>query len=157
MAKVFLSLGSNIGDRKQYLDNALAQLSNQLAEINSSHIYKTKPWGVTDQAFFYNICLSAKTTLSPLDLLNFIKDIEETLGRRHSEKWGPREIDIDILFYNDQIITENKLVIPHPGIIERAFVLTPLAEIAADFAHPILNKTIIELANSIDAKGVEKL
>lgn len=103
------------------------------------------------------MCVSGQTTLEPEQLLEFLKSIETESGRSHAEKWGPREIDIDILFYDDEIIEKNGLKIPHPNIAQRAFVLVPLVGIAPDLVHPLLKKTVAELAGSIDSSGVEKL
>lgn len=156
-ATVYLSLGSNIGDRQAYLSGAIDKLKEKLENIKTSPIYETEPWGYTDQASFLNMCLRGQTTLEPDQLLKFLKSIESESGRSHAEKWGPREIDIDILFYDEEIVDVGGLKIPHPHIAERAFVLVPLAEIAPDLAHPVLKKTIAELAESIDSSGVERL
>lgn len=156
-ATVYLSLGSNIGDRWAYFSAAINKLQEKIEDINKSSIYETKPWGKTDQPSFLNMCVSGRTTLEPDQLLRFLKSIEAESGRSHAEKWGPREIDIDILFYEDEILDKDGLKIPHPHIAERAFVLVPLAEVAPDFVHPVLKKTVSELAGSIGSSGVERL
>lgn len=156
MSTVYLSLGSNIGDRMQYLKNAIKQLSAQLSEVKASSVYQTKPWGKTGQPNFLNMCLMAQTNALPQDLLKKIKLIEKHLGRSSSEKWGPREIDIDILFYDDLIIKEDGLAIPHPEIAARAFVLVPLAELNPDLLHPIKNQPIAELLKNLETTGIEK-
>ena len=124
--KVYLGLGSNLGDR----EGNLLQACELLGCLEKSKIHETEPFGVLDQPKFLNMVCEIETELSPRELLLFVKNIEKKLGRKKREKWGPREIDIDILFYGDQIIDEPDLKIPHPGIKERDFVLKPLKEIA---------------------------
>lgn len=155
MSEIYLSLGSNIGDRQKFISQAIDRLSKQIDIIQSSQIYETKPWGKIDQQIFLNMCLFAKTNLSAEDLMIFAKNVETNIGRSHSEKWGPREIDIDILFYGDEIIDSNELKIPHPHLAERAFVLVPLNEIASNLIHPTLNKKISELMKNVDPTGVK--
>ena len=145
METVYLLLGSNLGDSSNYLRIARAEIS-QIGQIQStSSIYKTKPWGKTDQPDFLNQGVELKTGLSPHDLLTRILEIELKLGRDRTEKWGPRIIDIDIIFYGNQIIETPKLSIPHPRTHERAFALTPLFEISPNFVHPVFKKTVAEL------------
>lgn len=157
MSNVYLSLGSNIGDRKKFLLNAIDALKAGVGVSDVSSFYETEPWGNERQSNFINACVKVETDLSPPKLLRFIKSIESELGRSQSEKWGPREIDIDILFYGDEIISSGGVEIPHPHMAGRAFVLVPLAEIAPQFVHPVLKKTISELAETIDKKGVNRL
>lgn len=157
MATIYLSLGSNIGDRQEFLETAIAKLGSKITDIVSSSVYETEPWGNEDQESFLNICLRGQTSLSSEELLGFIKSVEKNLGRSHNQKWGPREIDIDILFYDNESIKSASLEIPHPYIAERAFVLIPLAEIAPGFIHPILKKSIGELASLIDTSGAKRL
>lgn len=157
MATVYLSLGSNIGDRQEFLKRAHAKLGGKITDIVSSSVYETEPWGNKDQESFLNICLRGRTSLSPEGLLDFIKSVEKNLGRSHNQKWGPREIDIDILFYGNEAIKSAGLEIPHPHIAERAFVLVPLAEIDPGFVHPGLKKSVGELTNLIDVRGVKRL
>ena len=135
---IFILLGSNLGDREQYLSEAIEKIINEGCLITStSSIYKTAPWGKTDQADFLNqvICISAKHT--PLELLKILLQIEIDLRRIRKEKWGARTIDLDILFFNNQVINSEELTLPHPGIASRRFTLVPLAEIAPDFIHPV--------------------
>ncbi len=143
---VYLLLGSNLGNRKEILDKAIQLLSQKVGLIVSqSKDYETKPWGMTDQPDFLNLAIAIHTNLEPLEILKQTQAIENQLGRVRKEKWGARLIDIDIMFYGNEIINEPGLKIPHPLLQERDFVLTPLAEIAPNFVHPGLGKTVSEL------------
>ena len=146
MNRVYLSLGSNEGNRLKWLTEALNKIKQDCGDIiKISNIYETKAWGLKEQPDFLNRAVLISTTLSPLDLLNAINKIETSLGRIRTQKWGPRTLDIDILFYNNEIINLPQLIVPHPYIQERLFTLQPLNDIAPDFMHPILCKTISEL------------
>jgi len=151
----YLSLGSNLGDRQKFIYSAVGLIENFCKISQLSSLYQTPPWGKTNQPLFLNACLSIQTNLSPTMLLDRLKNIESTLGREPTEKWGPREIDIDILFYDQRQIKQENLIIPHPVLQDRAFVLVPLAEIAPDLIHPILKKSISELTKNIDKTGVK--
>lgn len=143
---VYLLLGSNLGNRKEILDKAIEMLSQKIGVIISqSKDYETKPWGVTDQPDFLNLAISVYTTLKPLEILEQTQAIENQLGRVRKEKWGARLIDIDMMFYGNEIIDEPNLKVPHPLMQERDFALIPLAEIAPDFVHPVLRKTVLEI------------
>lgn len=157
MAKVYLSLGSNVGNSRAFIRRALDSIADSCKIIQTSALYETKPWGKTDQPDFLNMCIQAETSLSPKSLLKKLKQIEEETGRTETAKWAEREIDIDILFYENLILNENDFTLPHPRIEQRAFVLIPLAEIAPDLIHPVSQKSIIALAKNIDNKGVKKL
>lgn len=157
MAKIYLGLGSNVGEREEFLRAAINTLSAKITNTTISSFYATAPWGKTDQAEFLNLCIFGETNLKPEELLKFIKQLEVSLGRAHSEKWGPREIDIDILFYDDLVVNTSQLEIPHPFLAERAFVLIPLAEIAPNLKHPVFKKTISELAKAVDSNGIKRL
>jgi 2-amino-4-hydroxy-6-hydroxymethyldihydropteridine diphosphokinase len=142
LIEVFLSLGSNVGDRKQNLERALALLAHDLRIDKVSSIYETEPVGVKPQRNFLNLACRSYTTLTPAELLSFVKRIESELGRIPGEPGSPRPIDIDILFYGKQCVNTNTLVIPHPRLPERAFVLVPMAEIDGEWTHPASGKTI---------------
>lgn len=143
--EIILSLGSNLNDRAKNLSDAIAELSKISSITKKSKVYETLPWGKEDQANFLNQVIVAETKLEPQQLLEQILQIETKLGRVRQEKWGPRTIDIDILYYADLILNEDNLVIPHPHLHERAFVLDPLEEIYGDKVDPRWNLTVREL------------
>jgi 2-amino-4-hydroxy-6-hydroxymethyldihydropteridine diphosphokinase len=152
---VYLSLGTNLGDRLENLRQAASALTPALEITRLSPIYITAPWGYTDQPEFLNQVVEGRTDLSPEELLHFIKDLEEQLGRQPSFRYGPRLIDLDILFYGSQVVEQPGLRIPHPRLAERAFVLVPLADLAPDLMHTVLGKTIGELLMKLDREGVQ--
>jgi 2-amino-4-hydroxy-6-hydroxymethyldihydropteridine diphosphokinase len=145
MNEVYLGLGSNVGDRLLNLNKAIELLSEKIQILKKSKIYISKAVGYTDQPDFYNMVLYGKTDLSPEELFNFIKDVEKNAGRVYRFHWGPREIDIDILFYNDLVYKSDKLNIPHPRLHKRDFVLLPLIELNPKLFHPVLNKRVSDL------------
>jgi 2-amino-4-hydroxy-6-hydroxymethyldihydropteridine diphosphokinase len=156
MVTVYLSLGSNLGNRQENLDRALKLLSERMRIGKVSGIYDTEPVGPIAQPRFLNLACEAFTRLTPEGLLALAKGIELKMGR-HSRSGEPRIIDIDILLYGDQTVNKPDLVIPHPGMAERSFVLIPLAEIAPDVIHPVLKKPIKELNKAIkEVQGVMK-
>ncbi len=147
MAQVFLLLGSNLGDRKTHLRNACNAIESEAGEIQKqSKIYETEPWGYQSKLKYLNQVILIHTNYTPNELLIKIHKIEKNMGRiRNSISYSDRTIDIDILFFDDIIISENDLQIPHPRLHERKFTLIPLCEIAPDFMHPVLEKKIITL------------
>ena len=150
MAIVYLGIGSNLGDRKANCMAAVEKLNGRNIRVTkTSSAYETRPWGLTEQPDFINMAVEAETPLSPLELLAAVKEIEQDMGREDTRRWGPRKIDIDILFYNDSVVNTGGLRIPHPLIRERDFVLAPLAEIAPDKMHPVLKKTVRQLREEL--------
>jgi 2-amino-4-hydroxy-6-hydroxymethyldihydropteridine diphosphokinase len=143
MNKVYLSLGSNEGNRQQWLERAIEAVELQCGKImKRSAVYETAAWGIEDQPGFLNMVLEVSTTLTPPELLAAIQIIETELGRQRTVKWGQRTLDIDILLFNEEIIHDDYLSIPHPYMHERRFTLQPLSEIAPDLVHPVLKRTI---------------
>lgn len=147
---IYLCLGTNSGDRHANLLSAAELLPPEATILSKSPIYKTPPWGYTDQPDFLNQVIKAETTLEPLALLDHIKNIEKRVGRTATFHWGPREIDIDILFYDDLVYEGDKLTIPHPFLHERGFVLIPLADLAPELKHPLTGLTIQQHLDEID-------
>ena len=156
--KAILHIGSNLGEREINLQQARQKIENQAGRIQlSSSIYQTAAWGIEEQAAFLNQALLIETRLPPIDLLNTVLEIEQIMGRIRIEKWGERLIDIDIVFYENQIINLPKLTIPHPLMQERNFVLAPLKDIIPTWKHPILQKSVLELYHSSpDSLEVER-
>ena len=159
MTEAWLALGGNIGDSRAILDRAIALLCDgtEVKLIARSSDYRTPPWGFKYQPPFINLCIAVETALAPRDLLARAQDVERQLGRdrAHEKKNGPRTVDIDIIAYDDLAIDEPNLTLPHPRFFERAFVLVPLAEIAAD--RRINGVLIADALAKIDQTGVEKL
>lgn len=145
MPMVFLGLGSNIGDKEEHIRKALTSLSHICNVRRTSHLYLTEPVEYIEQDWFLNCVVEVETDVDPKKLLSSIKSIERKLGRTKTVKKGPRIIDIDILFYEDHVIKTKDLVIPHPLMQERLFVLQPMMDIKPDFVHPVLKKSIHEL------------
>jgi 2-amino-4-hydroxy-6-hydroxymethyldihydropteridine diphosphokinase len=151
---IYLALGSNLGNRSDNLQAAIAALPPAVRVLALSPVYETPPWGLTDQPAFLNMALKGETTLAPVELLKFLKLLETKLGRQPAVRWGPRRIDMDILFYADLVFDTPELVLPHPRLHERAFVLAPLADLAPDLVHPVLGKPVRDLLSALDSTGV---
>lgn len=155
----YLGLGSNLHNKKPNLSNAITALRKipEIKVIKISRFYQTKPVGVTNQSDFLNAAVKIQTSLSPNELIKLVLSIEKEQGRVRSRKWGPRIIDIDLLLYNHSVIRTRSLIVPHPRLHERYFVLKPLAEIAPGAVHPVLKKTsktlLKELLNGNSAKS----
>lgn len=159
MFSVFLLLGSNLGHRQLLLQEAVAGIGHNVGTIvKQSSVYETQAWGKTNQPDYLNQVVIVKTNLTPREVLKSILQIELNMGRERKEKWGERIIDIDILFYEDMILTETDLIIPHPELQNRRFTLAPLAQIAPDWVHPVLNKSMFALNFALqDCLIVKKL
>jgi 2-amino-4-hydroxy-6-hydroxymethyldihydropteridine diphosphokinase len=151
---VYLALGSNLGDRRENLRQAVASLSPQLDIKARSFVYETDPWGFEEQPKFLNMAVKAQTYLEPEPLLKHLKRLEIALGRQASFPNGPRLIDIDILFFDDIVMDTPILTVPHPRLHERGFVLLPMMDIAPDLVHPLLKKSIRDLLASSSVDGI---
>jgi 2-amino-4-hydroxy-6-hydroxymethyldihydropteridine pyrophosphokinase len=143
-------LGSNVGDRLNYILKALDHIENYGKILKCSTVYESQPWGVKDQPSFLNSVVMVETNLRPVELLHRVKKSEILLGRKNRGRWGPREIDIDILLYEDHIIMLSFLKIPHPHLLERDFVLIPLLEIAPHLIHPLYKTPLSQYVNKIE-------
>ena len=148
MPVVFLGLGSNIGNKEDNINKALAVISELYIVKKISHLYVTEPVGNIKQEWFLNCVVEIQTDVDPKKLLSAVKSIERKLGRKKTVQNGPRIIDIDILFYGDHILKTKNLVIPHPSIQDRLFVLQPMMDITPDLIHPVLKRSIHELYNN---------
>jgi 2-amino-4-hydroxy-6-hydroxymethyldihydropteridine diphosphokinase len=154
---VYIALGTNLGERLANLREAIESMPPEVTVLTESHVYETLPWGYEDQPDFLNMVVKAETDLEPESLLNYLKQLEVELGREQNFRWGPRLIDLDILFYDDLVIESPPLVIPHPRLHERAFVLVPLADVAADYVHPVLGEFVWGLLLKADVSGIKPL
>lgn len=156
--QIFLGLGSNLGNREENLSTAQKLIEEKVGKIRSkSSIYETAAWGITEQNAFLNQVIEVESHFSPSAVLHLVLKIEKDMGRIREIKWGERRIDIDILYYNNEVISTENLVVPHPFIQERKFVLVPLCEIAPAFIHPKLKQTNLELLEKCQDSGEIKL
>ncbi len=154
MKKVYLGLGSNIGDRKGNLDNAINLLQKHLYNLKKSRIYVSKAVGYENQPNFFNMVVYGETDLDLERFFKFTKDIEKAVGRIYRFHWGPREIDIDILFFDNLVYNSDNLTVPHKMIQERDFVLLPLIEINPNLVHPVFKKKVKDLLDNIKEKSI---
>jgi len=153
---VYLSIGTNIEKRPANLKQAISLLPPQMTVKAKSKVYETPPWGYTEQDNFLNQVVKVTTYLEPENLLKHIKRMEVAMGRKSTFRYGPRLIDIDILFYDEEILETPALIIPHPNLHERGFVLLPMMDIAPDLIHPVMKKKIRELIGSCDMGGIKQ-
>lgn len=154
VSTVYLGVGTNLGDRRGNLQRAVEGLAAAVTITTVSPVYETKPWGIENQPNFLNMCAAGETKLAPLALLHYLKALEFQLGREPGVRWGPRLIDIDILFYDELILDEPALTIPHKGVADRATVLVPLAQIAPELVHPILQQKVVDLLGAVAVTDV---
>ena len=153
LVETYLGFGSNLGDREENVRRAVERLSESVCGIQTSSLYETEPWGYLDQPKFLNMVCKCLTRLEPEELLSLCKGLETLAGREALFKYGPRVLDVDILAYGDVVLKTSSLTVPHGMLHERAFVLAPLAEIAPQWRHPVMNKTAAELLEQVD--GIE--
>lgn len=153
MTRVYIALGSNLGDRMANLEAAVASLEPSVAVLARSPVYDTDPKYVTDQPRFLNMVLEVETGLSAAALLAYLKDVEVRLGRVPGKRFGPRPIDLDIVFFGGEVIDQPDLAVPHPRLDERAFVLRPLSDIAPEMTHPVAGLTVAELLDALSDDG----
>jgi 2-amino-4-hydroxy-6-hydroxymethyldihydropteridine diphosphokinase len=151
----YLGLGSNMGDRLSNLQAAISALEPKVRPMECSPVYETPPWGYLDQPNFLNQVVKAETDLSPGDLLTYLKEIEKDLGRQDTFLYGPRKIDMDIIFFDDTVIDSPPITIPHPRMDNRGFVLLPLADLAPELKHPVLEVSVQDLLAQVEVGDIE--
>lgn len=160
MSHLALGLGTNLGDRLRALRAAVSHINNSgsASLLRFSDVFESPPWGVHEQPRFLNACVTIQTSLSFLELLDLVKEIERAMGRQPRDKWGPREIDIDILLSEEgSVIDAKEIAVPHAYLAERDFVLHPLAQIAPDWTHPLLRATVRQLAERVDGSQLRRI
>ena len=153
---VYLALGSNLGNRPANLQAAIAAFPPGVRVLAQSPVYETRPWGVTDQPVFLNMVIKGETGMKPRELLNHLKLLETRLGRLPSFRFGPRLIDIDILFYDNLTLDTPELTLPHPHMHTRAFVLVPLVDLAPELVHTVFGRAIRQMLADVDTSGVKR-
>ena len=156
--QVFISLGSNLGDRLQYIQRAVEAIQ-KVASMSIravSSVYETEPVGKKNQPEFLNAAAELDTTIDARQLFRALKSIEQSLGRKNTERWGPREIDLDLLYYDAEVLADVELTVPHPEIHKRRFVLVPLVEIAGEFTDPAANKSITQILDRCTDTSIVK-
>lgn len=151
---IYLALGSNLGNRLENLLTAVRGLFPRVPVCRVSSVYETPPWGVVDQPNFLNMVVEAQTSLAPRELLDYVKELETRIGREKTVLNGPRQIDLDILFYENQTYQDEQLVIPHPRLRGRGFALMPMADLAASFIHPVYKLRISGLLKECDTREI---
>jgi len=151
MVEVFIAIGSNLGNRESNIRTALQFLREKVTVLKISSTYETEPMYVEDQNWFLNSVAKIETDMSPIELLRYLKDVERRMGREKRPRYSPRIIDLDILFYGKQVVIQNDLMIPHPKIQERRFVLVPLVEIEPDYVHPTLQRKASQLLSELNS------
>ncbi|MGI8317304.1 2-amino-4-hydroxy-6-hydroxymethyldihydropteridine diphosphokinase [Halobacillus mangrovi] len=159
MNTAYIALGSNIAEREDFLKSAIEMLEehSEIQVTEKSSVYETAPVGYTDQSDFLNMVVKVTTSLQPLQMLDHCQSIEAELGRERIVKWGPRTIDLDILLYNHENMKAERLMIPHPHMHERAFVMVPLAELAPEVILPHMNRSAEEILRGLPAEEVESM
>ena len=158
MTEVYLALGSNVGDSRQTIEHAIELLAVQaLSQIKQAPLYRSKAVGYTKQADFLNTAISGQTELEPAALLAVIQDIEHQLGRRERFRWGPREIDIDLIFYGDLVLETPELTIPHPAFRDRDFVLRPLVDLNPNLIDPVSSQTTKQLLDQFSSRSQKSI
>ena len=155
--QIYISLGSNLGDRAGNLLTAIAHMGKHITNIQKSPVYETPPWGVLEQPAFLNMVITGTAHLTPIRLLAFLKKIEVEMGRVKTMHWGPRVIDLDILLYDDLQLHRPRLTIPHTNMSERAFVLVPLADLAPQLVIPGTDRTVAQWLQTVDRSGITRL
>ena len=157
MVKAYIGIGSNLGNKEENIRKAISLIKGKCKILKISSLYETEPIGHKEQDWFLNCAIEIGTKLKPQELLEFLLSIEKNLGRVRTIKNGPRTIDLDILFYGNKTINEDNLIVPHPRLHERLFILEPLKEICPNFVHTVLNKSIDELYSLVDKSEIVKL
>jgi 2-amino-4-hydroxy-6-hydroxymethyldihydropteridine diphosphokinase len=158
LSTAYISIGSNLGNRLKYIREAIRRIeqSKEIKISKASSVYETPPAEYKDQPWFLNMVLELETSLKPLNLLELLLEIEGQMGRRRTRRYGPRNIDLDLLLYDDLVLNSDKLTLPHPRMHERGFVLVPLAEISPQVVHPLLKKNVKRLLEDLSTDSISE-